>query len=85
MRKFLMVVLIVGLAACDNSSKVEVEVDSAAKKLDTAWKKIENSEIIDSVRSKGGKLLDSVRSKGGKLIDKAEKKVNDFNNKDSTK
>ena len=85
MRKILMGVFVAGAISCDNSSKVEVDIDSAAKNIDTAWKKIEDSDVIDSVKSKGGKLLDSVKSKGGKLIDKAEKEFNDFKKKDSTK
>ena len=85
MRKFLLVVLVAGITSCDNSSKVEVDIDSAAEKVDTAWKKIKNSEVIDSVKAKGGKLLDSVKSKGGKLIDKAEKEFDDLKKKDSTK
>ena len=80
-----MVALVAGLGACDNSSKIEVEIDSATKKIDTAWKKIESSEVMDSVKSKGGRLLDSVKSKGGKLIDKAEKEFKDLKKKDSTK
>ena len=85
MKRFLMVLLVAGVVSCDNSSKVEVEIDSAAKKIDTAWKKIERSDVVDSIRSKGGKLLDSVKSKSGKLIEKAEKELNDIKKKDSTK
>ena len=85
MKRFCMVLLVAGVVSCDNSSKVEVEIDSATKKIDTAWKKIESSEVMDSVRSKGGKLLDSVKSKGGKMLDKAEKEFDEFKKKDSTK
>ena len=85
MKTVLMILVVAGLAACDNSSKVEINVDSAAKKLDTAWNKIENAEVMDSIRAKGSEIFDSVKSKGGKLVDKAEKEFNDLKKKDSIK
>ena len=84
--KFLMVVLIASLAVgWDEAGKVKTDIDTLGKKADTFLKRIENSELVDSIQSKGGKILDSVRSKGGKLIDKAEEKFNDLKKKDSTK
>ena len=76
-----MVVLVAGLASCENSGEIKTELDSARTKLDTLTNRIENSETIDSIRSKGGKILDSVKSKGGKVIDRIDREIND---RDST-
>ena len=83
MKKVLAMVFVSGLAACDNSDDVRSELDSAKNKFDTLVNKVENSAVVDSIRSKGGVILDSVRSKGGKLVDKAENEFNDLK-KDST-
>jgi hypothetical protein len=85
MKKLLMVIVVVGLASCENNDSVKIDLDSAKTKLDTLANRIENSETIDSIRSKGGKILDSVKSKGGKLIDKAGVEINDIRIKDSAK
>ena len=96
MKKFLPFVFIAGLAACDDSSKVTIETDSIKNKVDTIVNRIENSEVMDSIKSKGGRILDSVKSKsselwdstkskGGRLIDKGEKKLQNLKKKDSSK
>jgi len=83
MRLFLGMVLLVGLAACENTTSVNVDLDSTKNKLDTFVNRVENSEVVDSIKSKGGVILDSVKSKGGKLIDKVDIKIGD--KKDTTK
>ena len=75
MKKILTLVLIAGLAACDNGGEVKIDLDSAKSKADTLVNRVENSEVVDSIKSKGGKILDSVKSKGGRLIDKADVKI----------
>lgn len=85
MKKLLLVGLVAGIVSCDNAGEVRSELDSAKNKLDTLANRIENSETIDSIQSKGGKILDSVKSKGGKLIDKAGEEINDIRGKDSAR
>ena len=85
MRQVLIVILLVGLVSCDNSTNTKVELNSTKVKLDTFVNKVENSEIVDSIKSKGSVILDSVKSKGGKLVNKAEEELNDLRKKDSTK
>ena len=85
MRKILMFAGFVGLAACNDSATVKQELDTLKTQADSLVKKIENSEVMDSVKSKGGKLLDSVKSKGGRLLDNAEKKFSELKKKDSSK
>jgi hypothetical protein len=87
MKKFLMMVFVAGLFACDNSGGVKLELDSTVKKIENS-KTLDSIEskggrILDSVKSKGGELWDSTKSKGGKLINKAGQKINE--RKDSTK
>ena len=77
MKQFLALILLAGLSACDNSSEIQSELDTTKKKLDTLVNRVENSEVVDSIKSKGGKLLDSVKSKGGRLMDKVEEKADD--------
>ncbi len=82
MKVFLGMLLTIGLFACDTSTSVKVDLDSTKKEIDTFVNKVERSEVVDSIKSKGGVILDSVKSKGGKLIDKVEIKLD---KKDSTK
>ena len=83
MRLFLVMGMAVSLLACENSTSAKIELDSAKSKIDTFVNKVENSEIVDSIKSKGGVILDSVKSKGGKLIDKADIRIGE--KKDTTK
>ena len=83
MKRILTVLLVVGLVSCDNSGKVEIDIDSAKQEADTLINRVRNSEVVDSIRSKGDKILDSVKSKGGKLIDRVEEEIKDERN-DST-
>ena len=83
MKVFLAMMVVIGLFACENSTSAKVELDSTKKDIDTFVNKIENSEVVDSIKSKGGQILDSVKSKGGKLIDKVDIKIGD--KKDTTK
>ena len=76
-------VLLAGLIGCDNSTSVDLELDSTKSKLDTLVNKVESSAIVDSIKSKGEVIIDSVKSKGGKLINKAELEINS-RKKDST-
>lgn len=86
MKKFLLIVLIAGLAACNDTTKVESGADSLKREIDTLAKKVENSEVVDSIKSKGDRLLDSTKSKGGRLVNRLEEKFRDLKNKkDSTK
>ena len=82
MKVFLAMMMVIGLFACDSSTSAKVELDSAKNKIDTFVNRVENSEVVDSIKSKGGVILDSVKSKGGKLIDKVDIKLD---KKDSTK
>ena len=76
MRKFLVFVTIAsGLVACENSATAGAELDSAKTKIDTLVNKIENSEVVDSIKSKGGVILDSVKTKGGRLMKKVDVKT----------
>lgn len=84
MKKFLLMILIGGLTACDNSTEIKLELDSTKTKIDTLVNRVENSKVVDSIKSKGGVILDSVKSKSGKLLNKAEDKFNDLK-KDSGK
>ena len=72
MKLFLGMVMTIGLFACENSTSAKAELDSTKKDIDTLVNKIENSEVVDSIKSKGGKILDSVKSKGGKLVEKVD-------------
>jgi hypothetical protein len=83
MKMFLVMVVAVGLFACENSTSAKIELDSAKNKIDTFVNRVDNSEIMDSIKSKGGAILDSVKSKGGKLIDKADIRIGE--KKDTTK
>lgn len=83
MKKFLLMAMVAGLSACDNSTTAGAGLDSAKNKLDTLVNRVENSEVVDSIKAKGGDILDSVKSKGGKLKDKAEEKFDDLKRKDS--
>ncbi len=83
MQKFLLIVFIVAIAACNGTSTVEREADTLGKNIDTLLNKVENSETMDSIKSKGGRLLDSAKSKGGLLLNKAEDKFKDLKKKDS--
>jgi hypothetical protein len=86
MREFLIVFLLAGLVACKGSGNVEAEIGTLKNEADTMVNKIENSEVADSIKSKGGRLLDSTKAKGGRVINKLEDKFNDIKNKkDSTK
>ena len=81
MKRLLMALVVFGLVSCDNSGEVKAELDSAKTKLDTLANRIENSETMDSIKSKGEKIFDSVKSKGGRLVDRVENEIND---KDTT-
>lgn len=85
MRRFLVIVALAGLMACNSNGEVKQSLDSLGKEADSLVKKVEDSKVMDSIKSKGGKLLDSVKSKGGKLVDKAEEKFSDLKTKDTTK
>lgn len=85
MRRFLMIAVLAGFAACNDSANVKQELDTLTTQADSLVKKIGNSEVMDSVKSKGGKLLDSVKSKGGRLLNDAEKKFSELKKKDSIK
>lgn len=76
MKKILTLLLAVGLLACNNTGEVRIDLDSVKSKADTLINKVENSELVDSIRSKGGKIFDTVKSRGGKIIDKAEVEIN---------
>jgi hypothetical protein len=75
MKVFFATLVLLGLFACENSTSAKVELDSTKKEIDTFVNKIENSEVVDSIKSKGGVILDSVKSKGGRLIDKVDIKL----------
>jgi|GEM_PF-4046835 len=83
MKKLLLVGLIAGLVSCDNAGEVKTELETAKDKLDTLANRIDSSETMDSIKSKGGKILDSVKSKGGRLFDKAGKEINEIRGKDT--
>jgi hypothetical protein len=83
MKRIFTVLLMVGLISCDNSGSVNIDLDSAGKKADTFLNRVKNSEVVDSIRSKGDKILDSVKSKGGKLIDKVGEEIDEVR-KDTT-
>ncbi|RYZ28884.1 MAG: hypothetical protein EOO10_08060 [Chitinophagaceae bacterium] len=83
MKMFFGVVVLVGLTACENATSVNIDLDSTKNKIDTFVNRVENSEVVDSIKSKGGVILDSVKSKGGKLIDKVDIKIGE--KKDTTK
>ena len=83
MKAFLVVLVVLGLVACENSTSVNIDLDSTKNKIDTLVNKVENAEIVDSIKSKGGVILDSVKSKGGKLLDKVDIRIGD--KKDTTK
>lgn len=83
MKRIFVVLLMIGLISCDNSGSVEVDLDSAKGKADTLLNRVRNSEVVDSIRSKGEKILDSVKSKGGKLIDRAGEEIDEMR-KDTT-
>jgi prophage tail gpP-like protein len=86
MKKFLMLVVIAGFASCNNATKVENEVDSLKNDIDTLTKKIEDSKVVDSIKSKGGVLLDSTKTKGGRLVKSLKEKLKDLKiEKDSIK
>ena len=57
-RNFLLMGLIFGLVACDNSGQAEVKVDSLSLKLDTSLEKVK-----DSVKAKGERTLEVVKDK----------------------
>ena len=78
MNKFLLAMVVFVMLSCNNVAKVEIKTDSLARKIDS-------SEILDSIRSKGDRLWDSTKSKGGKILDKVEEKFNDLKKKDSSK
>ena len=77
MKAFLVVVMAVGLFACENSTSVKVDLDSTKNEIDTLVNKVENSEVVDSIKTKGGEILDSVRSKGGELMKKVDVSISD--------
>ena len=86
MKKFSLLLFIAGLVACNDTSKVENEVDTLNNKIDTLAKKVEDSKVIDSIKSKGGVLLDSTKMKGGRLVKNIKEKLKDIKiEKDSTK
>jgi len=55
---FLLSLLVLSLAACDNNAKVESKADSLKQELDTSLGKIK-----DSVKAKGERTLDAVKAK----------------------
>lgn len=83
MKAFLVVVVAVGLFACENSPSIKADLDSTKNEIDTLVNKVENLEVVDSIRTKGGEILDSVRSKGGELMKKVDIEIGD--KKDTTK
>lgn len=85
MTKILCLALAIGLASCENGSDVKVELDSTKTRIDSLVKRIENSPVVDSIKSQGGKLLDSVKSKGGRLIKKADERMKESEKPDSIK
>ncbi|MDQ6608830.1 MAG: hypothetical protein M3Y85_03315 [Bacteroidota bacterium] len=93
MRKFLLAGVIAGLIACGDSAKTQKEIDTLnykadtiLNKADTLINKIVQSDVADSIKSKGGKVLDSAKAKGGRLLNKVEENLGDLKIKhDSTK
>ena len=77
MKAFLVVVVAFGFVACQNSTSVKLDLDSTKNKIDTFVNKVENSEVVDSIKSKGGVILDSVKSKGGLLMKKVDVSIGD--------
>ena len=62
-----LVMMVLGLTACDNSVKVEVKTDSLKQKLDTSLGKIK-----DSVKAKGERTLEAVKEKLDSLGNKKD-------------
>jgi hypothetical protein len=86
MKKFFLIVMIAFLASCNDAVKVQTGLDTLGSKIDTLAKKVEDSKLVDSIKSKGGRLLDSTKSKGGRLIKGIDHKLSDLKNKkDSSK
>ncbi len=94
MRVFWVTILIVLFASCKNSSEAKKDIDSLGNKVEETVNDAMNSEVADSIRSKGDKILedvkekgteiwDSTKSKGGKLIDKGGKEWKRLTKKDS--
>jgi hypothetical protein len=81
MKRFLLIAMIAGLAACNDTTKVENEVNILNTKIDTLAKRVEESVVVDSIKLKGGRLLDSTKSKGGRLVKGLENKLKDLENK----
>lgn len=66
--KLFLFALVLGLAACDNSSKVEIKADSLKQRLDTSL----------------GKLKDSVKTKGERTLETVKEKIEELKNKKDT-
>jgi hypothetical protein len=75
MKKLLPVVITAFLFSCNDNSKVENELNSIGNKIDTLAKKVDDSEVVDSIKSKGERLVDSSKSKGGRLIKSLDNKL----------
>jgi hypothetical protein len=86
MKKFLLIVLIAGLASCNDTTKIENGVDTLNIKIDTLANRIENSKIVDSLKVKGDRMLDSTKRKGDRLVNRLEERFRNLKTKkDSTK
>ncbi|MDB5205323.1 MAG: hypothetical protein JWR72_398 [Flavisolibacter sp.] len=86
MKKLLLIVAIACLASCNETARVETELDTLGKKIDTLTKKIEDSKVADSIKSKGTRLMDSTKSKGGRLLNSLDDKLKSIKIKrDTTK
>lgn len=59
--------MVLGLAACGNSGRVEVKTDSLKLELDTSLGKVK-----DSVKAKGERTLEAVKAKLDSLGNKKE-------------
>lgn len=66
-RCFLLVMMIYGLWACDNSATAERKADSLKQKLDTGLTRLQ-----DSVKAKGERTLDAVKEKLNHLGNKKD-------------
>ncbi len=91
MKKIVLLLFLAGLASCTNTT-AEEQLDTLKKNADTLVKKVETSEVMDSLKSKSAKLLDSAKSKGSvlwdstkikgrRLVNKGQKEVNDLKTK----
>lgn len=91
MKKAVLIIAILSLAACDNGGKTEQKIDTLSKQAETLLNKtvdtlsVKAEKVWDSAKVKGGVLFDSATSKGGKFLHKAKGEFNKLTKKDSTK